>query len=315
MIEYKWIDAVGAIDPKFVDRADRSGNEPALREGRKRAGIGRSRIVKAVLIAFAVFVFASASVTAAVFVIRGDLKFIDGKIVFERGDKAVELESKREYEYPGGLNRKVYVDGEGNEYTFSEDNHFLGVIYSPDSPELSEWYENADGMPSTFSDEEAIAAASELCREKFGEAFEKLSFQKVYSDSLGYKTVQLWELLGKDGFVLGDCFIATYVPDGTLFAYSMPKLDDLKGFDESLLDGVTLEQIIAYVEAKTVELHGDSLVGWYFAVDGKVSLERNSSGFYLRANVMAEVRSDYDGFVSGDGGHAYDFPLPFDPAD
>ncbi len=315
MTEYKWIDAVGAIDPKFVDRAERSGNAPVLRKVRKRVGAGRSRIVKAVLIAIAIFVFASASVTAAVFVIRGDLKFVDGKIVFERGDKAVELESKREYEYPGGLNREVYVDKDGNEYSFSEDNHFLGLIYSPDSPELNEWNENADGMSSSFSDEEAIAAATELGREKFGESFEKLSSCDVFTDSLGYKTVHFRELLGEGGFVIGNSFIATYVPDGTLFAYSMPKLDDLEGFDESLLDGVTLEQIIAYVEEKTVELHGDSLVGWYFAVDGKVSLERNSSGFYLRANVMAEVRSDYDGFVSGDGGHAYDFPLPFVTAD
>jgi len=315
MTEYKWIDAVGAIDPKFVDRADRSGNEPALRERRKRTGTGRSRIVKAVLIATAIFVFASASVTAAVFVIRGDLKFVDGKIVFDRGDKDVELELQREYEYPGGLNQEVYVDGEGNEYWFSEDNHFLGIIYSPDSPELSEWYENGDSSASAFTDEEAIAAATKLGREKFGESFEKLSLGGVSVDGLGNKTVRFRENLGEGGFVIGNSFIATYVPDGTLYSYSMPKLDDLEGFDESLLDGVTLEQIIAYVEEKTVELYGDSLVGWYFAVDGKVSLERNSSGFYLRANVMAEVRSDYDGFVSGDGGHAYDFPLPFVTAD
>ena len=299
MTEYKWIDAVGAIDPKFVDRADRSGNEPALRERRKRTGTGRSRIVKAVLIATAIFVFASASVTAAVFVIRGDLKFVDGKIVFDRGDKDVELELQREYEYPGGLNQEVYVDGEGNEYWFSEDNHFLGIIYSPDSPELSEWYENGDSSASAFTDEEAIAAATELGREKFGEAFEKLSFRDVSTDCLGDKTVRFWELLGEDGFVIGNGFLATYVADGTLYSYAMPKLDDLEGFDESLLDGVTLEQIIAYVEEKTVELHGDRLVGWYFAVDGKVSLMKNSSGFYLRAPVMAIVRSD-DGEEYGD---------------
>ncbi len=270
--------------------------------------------MRIIMIVLFVSVVASVTVTATVFAIKGEIRFDDDKIVFNQIGRTVELEPDRKEIDPNGLCLDVFVDCYGSEYLFSEDNHFLGMIYSPNSPDLHDWIEKSDESICSFSDEEAIEAATELGHTQFGEAFDGLTFRQVTTDGLGNITVNFWDLLGENGFVIGTCFFATYSNDGTLLSYGLPNYYDLKDFDESLLDGIKNEEIIADIESKSVELYGDRLIKWYLVSDGKVALKKNSSGYFLNATVISIVRSEYDGSERGDGGKVYRYSLPFIPS-
>lgn len=209
---------------------------------------------------------------------------------------------------PTGLEWQLYKDDNGNEFRYDEYGNFIGMKYD------TSYFE--DGLPDpqeftddTFMDEEAIASAVALGREQFGERIDALTFRDVFQSSLGSKTVRYWQLLGEDDFVIGVTFFATYLGDGRLFGFGMPYYGDLESFDESLLQGVTRDSVMAYLDARTKELHGDRLIDWELTGD-KVSLQRDKDGFFLEASVMANVHFDSEDM--DDGGHTYRIRLPFE---
>ena len=309
MKKEEFLSALGGIDADILDPVAES------RARRKRIPV-RNYVLVAVVAALGLII-ASASVTAIVMVVKGDLRFEDGRIIFNRGNYSVDVEP--EIQLPGNSylveNRagiKTYTDKDGNLYNFNEDGIFVGMTYNPMTLDNSVSMEHKEDPDNPFTDEDSIEAAKKLGHDQFGEVFDRLSFRDIIADSAGVRTVRFWERLGEDGFVISNCFYATFFGDGTLLGYGMPTYANTLDFDDSLLSGVSKQWILSDIDLKTDDQYGDRLIRWYLAADDCISLEKDSSGnYYLSADVIAVLNSE-NGEEYSDGGRHYEYALPFE---
>ncbi|MBR6807303.1 MAG: hypothetical protein IKM46_02855 [Clostridia bacterium] len=145
----------------------------------------------------------------------------------------------------GGTRSDVYLDDAGNMYYFDTDGNLTGEFPARDNTVTK----NNEDSRKTLAEADYINIAEDHMRGVFGsdvDGFEYLSHEVLTSS--GKYSVRFAKTIGEDGFVIADTCSVTVSADGNVTMCAKGANDPLEGFDMSLLDGVTREEVTAFTE-------------------------------------------------------------------
>ncbi len=143
------------------------------------------------------------------------------------------------------------------------------------------------GKTSSIGEKEAERIASESLSKEYGEYFPLMTHvNTVYHDYDGSYTVRFAQLLGKDGFVEGIGCNATVLPNGKVDAMHLVGASRLSDFDESLLDGMSREYVVATIEQQIRESFKGELPEYTLS---PISLLKIDGEFVVRTAAMVKV--------------------------
>ena len=154
----------------------------------------------------------------------------------------------------GGTRSDVYIDAEGNMYHFDTDGNLVGQFPVRDNTVKK----NNEDSRKTLSEADYIKIAEDHMRSLFGsevDGFKYLSHS--VTGSSGKYSIRFAKTIGKDGFVIANTCSVSVSAEGKVTMCAKGAKDPLEGFDMSLLDGVTREDVMAFAEEEVKRIFGD----------------------------------------------------------
>ncbi len=190
----------------------------------------------------------------------------------------------KQTEQEGDKYTDIYLNGT-DEYWFDQDGNFISYFTLKNSSGAGDWLIDKD---------QAIEIASKHIAE-FYDLPEGYEFDYCYHNEGNiYIDVQYTLKYGVNDFISAD-FCSVYVgKKGQILFSRAPRPELVEGFDESLLDGITMQSLQAYVEQQA-SLNSEEA---YQSVElqDNVWLRKNEDGsFYLLLPALVETT---DGFTS-----------------
>lgn len=154
----------------------------------------------------------------------------------------------------GGTRSDVYLDADGNKYHFDTDGNFYGKQVVKDITVKRENDENK----KVLTEKDCIEIAENYMRATFGSEVDDYKYSShTYQEHNEKYWVDFKRYIGKDEFILVDiCTVAVYAK-GEVTLCTKSSNDPLEGFDMSLLDGVTREDVMAFAEEEVKRIFGD----------------------------------------------------------
>ncbi|MCI8331702.1 MAG: hypothetical protein HFE78_02615 [Clostridiales bacterium] len=223
-----------------------------------------------------------------------DTSFVDEaaqqEMTYIIGNVPVALTYEKTINRANGMKENVYLDSEGNGYYFGQSGELLESKMSDDNlSKANDAYVGDKAKPATMTQDEALAYAEKAARERFGSRFDLVEFDSVHQDSMDHSySVYYYQKLGEDKYIQGVLYYANVLQDGSLYTCSMGNYDDLAGFDESLLDGVTEATIRASVEKELKNKYGD-------VIDYQINEPRlfyDNGNYYVGLGVSATIMDE-----------------------
>ena len=154
----------------------------------------------------------------------------------------------------GGTRSDVYVDIDGNMFHFDTDGNLTGEFPVRDNTVKKN---NGDDR-KTLTEADYIKIAEDHMRSLFGsevDGFKYLSHS--VTGSSGKYSIRFAKTIGKDGFVIAKTCSVSVSAEGKVTMCAKSANDPLEGFDMSLLDGVTREDVMAFAEEEVKRIFGD----------------------------------------------------------
>lgn len=154
----------------------------------------------------------------------------------------------------------VYTNESGDEYKFDGSEQLIGFSASDDalSDEISAFYENRKKGIAGTTEEKAVQIALDIAKKEYPDVADTfVPDGSTLDEGSGITTVRFSQHLGKDGFVKGLRFYASVFSSGKVYAFGLTNAEQVRGFDESALDGITEADIVEKVEKEAVNIFGD----------------------------------------------------------
>ncbi len=198
----------------------------------------------------------------------------------------------------GGTRSDVYIDADGNMFHFDTDGNFYGKQAVKDNTVKRENDENK----KVLTEKDCIEIAENYMRATFGSEVDDYKYSShTYQEHNEKYWVDFKRYIGKDDFVLvGICTVAVYAK-GEVTLCTKSSNDPLEGFDMSLLDGVTREDVMAFAEEEVKRIFGDYGIlelEWSDSVglwhNGEKHVLTIGCDFVTEKNIPSELVTLYD---------------------
>jgi len=177
----------------------------------------------------------------------------------------------------GDTRSDVYLDSEGNMYHFDTEGNLCTKIEADDGI----LRKDTDSIRESLAESDYLRIAEEYMREVFGSDVDGYKYYRHYDrDSSGRYSVDFAKFVGEDDFAMVDICSVFVSADGEGIMCSKSPKNTLEGFDMSLLDGVTREDVMAFAEEEAKRVFGDYGI-IELETSATVGLGCNESGYYL----------------------------------
>jgi hypothetical protein len=217
----------------------------------------------------------------------------------------------------GGVRRDVYLDSDGNVYHFTPEGVFSAKYEANDNTVKDE---NEDST-KTFAEADYIKIAEEHMREVFGSDVAEYKYSEHYvSESSGEYSVYFARKIGKDGFVTAGTYSVSVSAEGGITACSRSTKDFFDGFDMSLLDEVSREDVTGFAESEIKRVF-ESFGITESEVSAGATLRYKEDKYVLNVScefvtekpISAELIEDYNIFVALSGSeHRYNVTFAYE---
>ena len=153
-----------------------------------------------------------------------------------------------------GTRRDVYYDSDNNIYRFDTEGNLCTKIEADDGI----LRKDTDSIRESLAESDYLRIAEEYMREVFGSDVDGYKYYRHYDqDSSGIYRVYFAEFVGENDFAMVDICSVSVSADGEGIKCSKSPKNILEGFDMSLLDGVTREDVMAFAEEEVKRIFGD----------------------------------------------------------
>lgn len=174
------------------------------------------------------------------------------KIPLTVSDEKIDYEGKKEEKYISPEGDEYVFDGEGNLKHFMRNVEVYMVTVD----------EYAAGYFEHVGQEATLEIARKALSDNFGPSAGQAELTSTTDDDDGSYIYTFAEMMGKEKFIRGIRYCVTVLPDGNVFSMGVQMRDELRGFDESVLDPYTKEFIDKDAEEKMTERFGDDLISF-----------------------------------------------------
>ena len=163
----------------------------------------------------------------------------------------------------------IFTDEAGNEYLFTKDGRLKSVNY--DTSIIDETDDNVELQSylsgTCITEEELIQIALDRATDLFGSRADGFVVKNIYDYGISFRefSVMFTRRHGKDGFVEADLLSCRVGYGGTVFFCLISDHEEFADFDESVLEGLTKEDIEAFFKEKALAEHPT-------AIDFKIEL-------------------------------------------
>ena len=193
----------------------------------------------------------------------------------------------------------VYVDDNGNRYSYDFDGNLKGILYAnSNSTELSQGNGEKNG---DITRDDAIEIAEKHAKNMFGSRFDGLKYYSDRVKSTGNYSITFAETYGKDDFIRGKYCVVVVRKNGEVVNCSMYSEYDLKDFNIEILNDLTKEDVDKYISesceellsgVKTIEIKSYELV----EKDGKFCIQSSidvTASDYPAEDIIEKYRIDF----------------------
>jgi hypothetical protein len=196
----------------------------------------------------------------------------------------------------------VYVDGNGNRYTYDFEGKLMGILYA--SGTSADLTDNRDGKNTILGEidlDDAKVIAENYAKQLYADRFDGMEYYSDRITGTGNYNVTFAKTYGKDNFLCGKYCSVTVNENGKVIDCSMLAEYDMTGFDVKLLDNLTREDVDEYVAEGCEKLFGeakDVRVNSYELVekDGELCVQTTvvlNVSKYPSADAIEEYRIDF----------------------
>lgn len=176
-----------------------------------------------------------------------------------------------------GTRSDVYYDSDNNIYRFDTEGNLCTKIEADDGI----LRKDTDSIREPLAESDYLRIAEEYMREVFGSDVDGYKYYRHYDrDSSGRYSVDFAKFVGEDDFAMVDICSVFVSADGEGIMCSKSPKNTLEGFDMSLLDGVTREDVMAFAEEEAKRVFGDYGI-IELETSATIGLGCNESGYYL----------------------------------
>ncbi len=197
-----------------------------------------------------------------------------------------------------GMRSDIYCDDEGNMYYFDID----GIFYAKQAVrDNTVKRENAESE-KTLTEADYIKIAEDHMRSTFGSDVDEYKYSShSVTGSSGKYYINFTRYIGKDDFVSVDICTVLVSAEGKVTMCAKSSNNPLEGFDMSLLDGVTREDVMAFAEEEVKRIFGDYGIlklEWSDSVglwhNGEKHVLTIGCDFVTEKNIPSELVTLYD---------------------
>lgn len=174
----------------------------------------------------------------------------------------------------------VYTDESGNEYGYDMSGTLLDYRLSSETLDTKR-----ANVQSLITKEKAVELAKEYACVLYGEKFDGFEL-KSSTELQGTNSYQII-FSKKYKFVHGPYCVAVIFADGTLSDISLLDYNECADFDESLLDGITEQDVYSYAEGQAEAQYSSQLEDFNVTA---ILLDKIEGGYQL--SVHADVKID-----------------------
>lgn len=165
----------------------------------------------------------------------------------------IDVKYSRSKDMSDGKEVDVYRDADGKEYLFEKDGTYIGLLSTPNNQTDESKYD-------ALTEDDICKIAKDYAVAMFGADIENYTLTNVFYQELYDRYfITFAKKYGKDGFATGEVCKAVVGSDGTIQSCTTPVGSALEGFDETLLNGITLDDVKEFAEKQAAEIF-DSLI-------------------------------------------------------
>ncbi len=211
---------------------------------------------------------------------------------FIQNNSAISLTYSKSEIYESGKHVDVYVNSNGDEYSFNQAGEILSIDVS-DETFLSGVGNYVGDNPTTtdLTEDIAIKIATQAARSQFGNRFNLLEFDSVRRDDTSKCFyVYFYQKIGDNKFINGIYAYVTIFPNGTVGNCCMENYDDLIDFDQSLLETLSEDSILYDINTQVESLYEEDLSN--YTILG-IQLKNDNGAYYVEVKTKSSFDSGF----------------------
>lgn len=203
-----------------------------------------------------------------------DSEILEYKSKIRIAESGTVLNYKETVNYAEDLSADVYIDSNGNEYSYDMQGNFDGFC-----ADISVASFIADSIKQvTLTDEQASQIAKKYAVSLLGDELNDFETKNVSYDQYGniYK-VTLVKKFGEGNFIIGPWCFVDILPDGSLLSCTSSRLHLFDDFDFTKLDGITASSIEEFINKQVYSKYSQNVT---YETDN-ISLIKKGEKFYI----------------------------------
>lgn len=252
-----------------------------------------------VIAASVVLILAIAITVTVVFSLRGAISATEAhhdKTITSPEGKTANLDYSTTEDVGDGTTLEKYTDQEGNTYSYNKNGEFSGYL-ADDESYKDIYYRYINGEIDTVDEETAIAIASNVLSEMYGDYFYRMTLSEVtFREFDGSWRVAYAEMLGEGDFIEGIRCSAEIRADGSIDSTHLRGEELYADIGDKQLEGITYERIKTDIETAFSNRYGNKLDSYKIS---KIGLMPQDGHIVVYAGAWPRVCRD-DGSVDYD---------------